>query len=100
MAPSRSPAMAPGGPRTVLKRARGCPRWRPDRLRTEPPMSTEAYGTLGKAGPPPQPPPVSAAGAEAVPLGQVVTDTWAEAANPTGTVRATKDMSEPDSLGG
>lgn len=34
------------------------------------------------------------------PTGLVVTDSWAEAADPTGTVRATRQMPEPDSLGG
>ena len=34
------------------------------------------------------------------PVGQDVTDTWAEAADETGTVRSTKQMPEPDSRGG
>jgi len=38
--------------------------------------------------------------AEALPIGQDVTDTWAEAADETGTVKSTKQMPEPDSRGG
>jgi hypothetical protein len=37
---------------------------------------------------------------EVPPTGQVVTDTWAEAADATGTVKATKQIPEPDSFGG
>jgi hypothetical protein len=34
------------------------------------------------------------------PTGHVVTDAYAEAADPTGAVKATKQVPEPDSLGG
>jgi len=34
------------------------------------------------------------------PTGLEVADSWAEAADQTGTVRATKQVPEPDSLGG
>lgn len=37
---------------------------------------------------------------EASPTGLQVADSWAEAADPTGTVEATRRMPEPDSLGG
>jgi len=37
---------------------------------------------------------------EEPPTGHVVTDAYAEAADPTGVVKATKQVPEPDSLGG
>ena len=46
------------------------------------------------------PPSEVAADADLPPLGQDVTDSWAEAADETGTVRSTKQMPEPDSRGG
>jgi len=97
--------MALGGPRTVLKRASGAHVGGSADCERTSPMPTDTQGTAGEPAPLPEPPgmqpsPVSAPGAEAPPVGQVVTDTWAEAADPTGTVKATKDMPEPDSLGG
>jgi type IV secretory pathway TrbL component len=38
--------------------------------------------------------------AEASPTGLQVTDSWADAADQTGTVKAKRQMPEPDSLGG
>ena len=38
--------------------------------------------------------------ADVPPIGQDVTNTWAEAADESGTVRSTKQMPEPDSRGG
>lgn len=37
---------------------------------------------------------------EASPTGLATADTWADAADQTGTVKATRRMPEPDSLGG
>ena len=68
-------------------------------------MSTEAPGTAVDTSALPKPSkPVSPAepemASDAPPIGQDVTDTWAEAADETGTVRSTKEMPEPDSRGG
>ena len=68
-------------------------------------MSTEAQGAAGynSALPRQSVPPLPAApeaSAEVPPTGQVTTDTWAEAADATGTVKATRKLPEPDSLGG
>ena len=68
-------------------------------------MSTEAQGPVGNDCAPPRQsePPLPAAPeatAEVPPTGQVITDTWAEAADASGTVKATRKMPEPDSLGG
>ena len=68
-------------------------------------MSTEAQGAAGdnSALPRQSEPPLPAApeaSAEAPPTGQVIIDTWAEAADASGTVKATRKMPEPDSLGG
>jgi len=46
------------------------------------------------------PPAEAATDADVPPLGQDVTDTWADAADETGTVKSTKQMPEPDSRGG
>ncbi len=68
-------------------------------------MSTEAQrpvgddNTLPRRSEPPLPA-APEASAEVPPTGQVVTDTWAEAADASGTVKATRKMPEPDSLGG
>lgn len=43
---------------------------------------------------------VSTEPAEASPTGLQVADSWTEAADQTGTVKATRRMPEPDSLGG
>jgi hypothetical protein len=43
---------------------------------------------------------VAEGAAEASPTGLQVADSWAEAADPTGTVKARRQMPEPDSLGG
>jgi hypothetical protein len=68
-------------------------------------MSTEAQNAAEDASalpkpreplPPSRPDPE----ADAPPIGRDVTDTWAEAADETGTVRSTKQMPEPDSRGG
>ena len=48
----------------------------------------------------PLPPAEPETATDVPPLGQDVTDTWAEAADETGTVKSTKQMPEPDSLGG
>jgi hypothetical protein len=45
-------------------------------------------------------PTASMATDEEPPTGHVVTDAYAEAADPTGAVKATKQVPEPDSLGG
>jgi hypothetical protein len=42
----------------------------------------------------------SMASDEEPPTGHVITDAYAEAADPTGAVKATKQVPEPDSLGG
>jgi hypothetical protein len=68
-------------------------------------MSTEAQNTAEDASALPKPSePLPAAepetGADLPPMGQDVIDTWAEAADETGTVRSTKQMPEPDSRGG
>ena len=68
-------------------------------------MPTEAQEAAGNSGVVPQrsePPLPTAPGAtpEVPPAGHVVIDTWAEAADATGTVKATRKMPEPDSLGG
>jgi hypothetical protein len=68
-------------------------------------MSTEAQRTTGDASALPKqseplPTPGSETAADVLPMGQDVTDTWAEAADETGTVKSTKQMPEPDSLGG
>ena len=61
-------------------------------------MSTEAQHTAQDA--PPQPPAEAATEPDAPPIGQDVPDTWAEAADESGTVRSTRRMPEPDSRGG
>ena len=66
-------------------------------------MSTEAQNTADNASALPQPSkplPPSATDTDVPPVGQDVPDTWAEAADETGTVRSTKQMPEPDSRGG
>ena len=68
-------------------------------------MTTEAQSTAGDASAlPRQSEPLSPAkpetDADLPPVGQDVTDTWAEAADETGTVKSTKQMPEPDSRGG
>ena len=68
-------------------------------------MPTEAQGVAGNDGVVPRQsePPLPAAPAatpEVPPAGHVVTDTWAEAADATGIVKANRKMPEPDSLGG
>jgi hypothetical protein len=49
-----------------------------------------------------RPPPAGApdAASEIPPTGQVVTDTLTETADATGTIKATRQMPVPDSLGG
>jgi hypothetical protein len=61
-------------------------------------MPTGAQNTAEDASAPP--PAEAATDADVAPLGQDVTDTWADAADETGTVRSTKQMPEPDSRGG
>ena len=68
-------------------------------------MSTEAQRTAGDASMLPKPgeplpPPEPTAATDVPPMGQDVTDTWAEAADETGTVKSTRQMPEPDSRGG
>lgn len=68
-------------------------------------MSNDAQDTAENASAPPKPDGSSPAaepktGADIPPIGQDVTDTWAEAADETGTVKSTKQMPEPDSRGG
>jgi hypothetical protein len=65
-------------------------------------MATKAQNTAAAAPAPPKPrePSPPATDADVPPLGQDVTDTWADAADETGTVRSTKQMPEPDSRGG
>jgi len=65
-------------------------------------MATKAQNTAAAAPAPPKPrePSSPATDADVPPLGQDVTDTWADAADETGTVRSTKQMPEPDSRGG
>jgi hypothetical protein len=64
-------------------------------------MSTEAQHTAADPTALPKPgKPSSPADADAPPLGQDVPDTWAEAADETGTVKSTRQMPEPDSRGG
>jgi hypothetical protein len=68
-------------------------------------MPTEAQRTTGDDGAlPKRSEPLSSAVPEATaevpPTGHIVTDTWAEAADATGTVKADREMPEPDSLGG
>jgi hypothetical protein len=68
-------------------------------------MSTEAQGVPENASALPKPSePLPAVepemDADLPPVGQDVTDTWAEAADETGTVKSTKQMPEPDSRGG
>jgi hypothetical protein len=52
--------------------------------------------------PPSQSPPadVLTTSDEEPPTGNVITDAYAEAADPTGAVKSTKQVPEPDSLGG
>jgi hypothetical protein len=68
-------------------------------------MAIEAHTAAANASAVPQaskPTPTSEPemAAEALPMGQDITDTWAEAADETGTVKSTKQMPEPDSRGG
>jgi hypothetical protein len=68
-------------------------------------MSTETQSTADDASALPEPnEPLPVAepetAADVPPIGQDVTDTWAEAADETGTVKSTKQMPEPDSRGG
>jgi len=68
-------------------------------------MAIETQSTVGNVSTLPRPseavpPSEPEMAAEALPIGQDVTDTWAEAADETGTVKSTKRMPEPDSRGG
>ena len=68
-------------------------------------MSNEAQRTAGDAPALPKqsepwPPAEPETDADLPSVGQDITDTWAEAADETGTVKSTKQMSEPDSRGG
>jgi hypothetical protein len=68
-------------------------------------MSTEAQNTAEDASALPKPnkplPPSEAkTDTDVPPVGQDVPDSWAEAADETGTVRSTRQMPEPDSRGG